>query len=343
MGLFMDGNGVPLAFNIIKGSENEQKTLQPIEERIISDFKLSKFVVCTDAGLSSVANRKFNDIEERAFITTQSIKKLKAYLKIWALDSQGWHLSNDIKTYDISILDEEKDIDKVFFKERWINENGLEQRIIVTYSIKYRNYQRKIRSSQLERAEKAIAGNQSKLDKCKQNDFKRFINKTNCTAEGEIAEKKIYSINTDLIKKEEAFDGFYAVSTNLEDDVEEVIKVNKKRWEIEECFRIIKSEFVARPVYLKRDDRIVAHFITCFISLIIYRLLENKLKEEFTCSEIIDSLKDMNFQEVKGEGYIPQYTRTDFTDALHAAFGFRTDYEIVINSQMKKIFKETKS
>ena len=130
--------------------------------------------------------------------------------------------------------------------------------------------------------------------------------------------------------------------TNLEDDVSEIIKVNHRRWEIEECFRIMKSEFKARPVFLKNDDRIEAHFITCFISLIIYRLLEKRLNEEFTYHEIISELRDMNFKKIRGEGYEPLYTRTDFTDSLHEVFGFRTDYEIVTTSDMKKIFKETK-
>ena len=342
MGLFMDGNGIPLAFNINKGNTNEQLTLKPLEKKILSDFNLSKFIVCTDAGLASANNRKFNNKEDRAFITTQSIKKLKAHLKKWALDPSGWQLSNNGKTYDIPKLDEDKDKNKMFYKERWIKENNLEQKLIVTYSIKYRDYQRKIRNSQIERAQKTIDLNPTKIKKHNQNDYKRFIKKTNCTPDGEVAEKEIYSINTEVIAKEEAFDGFYAVCTNLEDEAAEIIKVNSRRWEIEECFRIMKSEFKARPVYLSRDDRIEAHFTTCFISLIIYRLLEKMFGEKYTCSEIIKGLKDMNFYEIKGEGYVPTYTRTDFTDDLHEAFDFRTDYQIINSRQMKKIFKATK-
>lgn len=235
--------------------------------------------------------------------------------------------------------DKVKSRNKIFFKERWIKENDFEQKLIVTYSIKYRDYQRKIRDTQVERAKKTIDKNPTKIKKCNQNDYKRFIKKTNCTSDGEIAEKEILSIDTTIVSKEEAFDGFYAVCTNLEDDASEVIKVNSRRWEIEECFRIMKSEFKARPVYLSRDDRIKAHFTTCFIALIIYRLLEKKLNSKYTCSEIIDQLQDMNFLEVKGDGYIPTYTRTDFTDDLHEAFGFRTDYEIVKINRMKNILK----
>ena len=353
MGLFMDGDGIPLAFSINRGNMNEQLTLKPLEKKILSDFELSKFIVCTDAGLASEANRKFNDKDGRAFITTQSIKKLKKHLKEWALDAQGWKLSGSDKTYDISKLDEMMDkatpeekakiISKVFYKQRWIKENGFEQKLIVTYSIKYRDYQRKIRNSQIERAQKTIDTNPTKLKKCRQNDYKRFIHKTNCTVDGEVAENEIYRIDTALIQKEEVFDGFYGVCTNLEDDAAEIIKVNHRRWEIEECFRIMKSEFKARPVYLSNDDRIEAHFATCFISLIIYRLLEKMLGEKYTCSEIIRGLKDMNFYEIKGEGYVPTYTRTDFTDDLHEAFDFRTDYQILNTKQMKKILKSTKS
>ncbi len=353
MGLFMDGDGIPLAFSMNKGNMNEQLTLKPLEKKILSDFELSKFVVCTDAGLSSEDNRKFNTKDGRAFITTQSIKKLKDHLKRWALATEGWKLSGSEKNYDISKLDEmvekasaedkAKLRAKVFYKERWIKENDLEQKLIVTYSIKYRDYLRNIRNSQIERAQKVIDSNPTKLKKCSPNDYKRFIHKTSCTPDGEVAEKEIYSIDYTIIQKEEAYDGFYGVCTNLDDDVSEIIKVNHRRWEIEECFRIMKSEFRARPVYLSNDDRIEAHFITCFISLIIYRLLEKRLNEEFTCHEIISELREMNFKEVQGEGYEPIYTRTDFTDALHDAFGFRTDYQIVTKSMMKKIFKETKT
>lgn len=349
MGFFMDGDGIPLAFSITKGNTNEQLTLKPLEKKILLDFNLSKFVVCTDAGLASNSNRKFNDIANRAFITTQSIKKLKSHIKKWALDTKDWFLSGDgaasklQKLYDISALDEEKFKDKIFYKERWVKENDLEQKIIVTYSLKYRDYQRNIRNSQIERAIKAITKNPSKLKKSKQNDFKRFIIKTSTTSDGITADKESYSINEGLIKKEEAFDGFYAVCTNLDDNASHIVKINKRRWLIEECFKIMKSEFKARPVYLSRDDRIIAHFTACFIALIVFRLLEKKLGDNYTYCDIIENLRDMNFHEVKGEGYLPSYTRTDFTDDLHDAFGFSTDYEIVKTKQMKNIFKITKN
>lgn len=342
MGLFMDSDGIPLAFCINKGNSNEQTTLKPLEQKILSDFGLSKFIVCTDAGLASTANRKFNNIQERAFITTQSIKKLKAHLKDWVLDTKEWYISGSNKVYDITKLDEKADMDKIFYKQRWINEDGLEQNLVVTFSLKYQKYQQTIRNRQIERAQKVINTNPKKLKKCNSNDYKRFISKSCCTTDGELADKELYSIDTNLIEQEAAYDGFYAVCTNLEDDASAIIKVNRRRWEIEESFRIMKSEFKARPVYLQRDDRIKAHFTTCFISLMIYRLLEKKLSEKYTCDEIISGIRNMNFYEVNGEGYIPTYTRTDFTDALHDSFGFRTDYQIVNMKQMKKIFRDTK-
>ncbi len=347
MGLFMDGDGIPLAFSIHSGNTNEQTTLRPLEEKIIKDFELSKFIVCTDAGLSSMDNRKFNNKKDRAFITTQSIKKLKKHLKQWALDPTGWHLAGSSKTYDIRLLDKdenfyEKHKDLTFYKERWIKENGLEQKLIITYSLKYRDYQRQIRNRQLDRATKLIENRPSDLNKKSQNDYKRFISSTNVTPDGEVANKAVYSINDKAIANEEMYDGFYAVCTNLDDDAVSITKINHRRWEIEECFRIMKSEFKARPVYLSRDDRIKAHFTTCFLALTIYRYLEKRLDNKFTNHEIITGLRNMNFYSVPTEGYIPTYTRTDFTDALHETFGFRTDYEIVSTKQMKKIFKETK-
>ncbi|MEG1059861.1 MAG: transposase, partial [Clostridia bacterium] len=241
MGLFMDGNGIPLAFNINAGNTNEQITMTPLEEKIIKDFDVSKFVVCTDAGLASNKNRIFNNKEDRSFITTQSIKKLKKYQKEWALESTGWQLTGSDKTYDISKIEDTEENkklykDKTFYKERWLNENGLEQKFIVTYSLKYKYYQEKIRNSQIERAKNAIENNSSKLDKCNQNDYKRFIKKTSVTKDGEIAEEKILAIDETIISKESQYDGFYGVCTNLDDTVEDIIKVNHMRWEIEESF-----------------------------------------------------------------------------------------------------------
>lgn len=342
MGLFMDGNGIPLAFCINPGNTNEQITMRPLEKKIIDDFGLSKFILCTDAGLASEDNRRFNTKGARAFITTQSIKKLKGFLQDWCLEADGWQLSGSNNTYNISEIDEDKFKESTFYKERWINENGLEQRLIVTYSLKYRNYTQTLRERQINRAEKLINTNLCSLKKAKANDCKRFIKQTSCTPNGEIAEKTIFSINKDIIDNESKYDGFYAVCTNIADETHEIISINKKRWEIEECFRIMKTEFKARPVFLSNDQRIKAHFLTCYLALLIFRLLEKKLDNKFSCEQIIDTLREYNFLEINKKGYIPAYKGTELNNRLHETFGFYNDSEIITYDQMNKIIKKIK-
>lgn len=348
MGLFMDGDGIPLAFSIFAGNQNEQQSLIPLEQQIIKDFSHSKFVVCTDAGLSSLQNRIFNNKAERAFITTQSIKKLKSYLKEWCLDPHGWYAEGYDNEFDISSLEDnetlsEKYKNTIFFKERWIKENGLEQKLIVTFSLKYKFYQENIRKNQVDRAKKIIEDSPANLKNNNPNDCKRFITKTNITEDGEIAKKTTLSIDEDKIANEAKYDGFYAVCTNLDENAYKIAEINRNRWEIEECFRIMKTDFEARPVYLRNDERIKAHFMTCFLSLIIFRYLEKKLDYKYTSSEIIKTLRSMNLIDVGHEGFIPGYMRTNLTDALHEAFGFHTDYEILSKKSMKNIFKLTKN
>lgn len=360
MGLFMDMEGIPIAFGISPGNDNEQNTLIPLEEKLIRKFDVSKFVVCTDAGLSSSTNRHFNDYDKadgcRCFITTQSIKKLKSHLKEWAISPEGWHLSGgpSDRIYDIRELDDEEDKEKIFFKSRWIKEKSkvkedgkertvmIEQQLIVSYSLKYRDYLRAIRNGQIERAQKIVSKGEGAVSKKRQNDPKRFITTDHATADGEAADKAASYIDQRVIDAEEQYDGFYAVCTNLEDDPETVVKVNKRRWEIEECFRIMKTDFEARPVYVKRQERILAHFITCFIALVVYRYLEKKLDEKYTISQILPTLREMDFMKYEGKGYQPVYTRTELTDALHDAFGFCTSRQIVPVRKMKNICSQTK-
>lgn len=341
LGLFMDADGIPLAFCVHEGNTNEQTTLKPLEQKIISAYGKSKFVVCTDAGLASNTNRKFNNVADRTFVTTQSLKQLKEFIKEWALSPEGWSLDGKSK-FNLNEIDEEKYHDAVFYKERWINENGLEQRLIVTYSVKYRNYQQNIRQEQISRAEKLLENNPHTPERTKQTDYKRLIAKTSVTPDGEIAEKNIYTIDNKRIAAESQYDGFYGVCTNLEDDAREIIKINKRRWEIEESFRIMKTEFKARPIYLSRDNRIKAHFTICFIALTIYRLLEQKLNSKFTTEQLLSTLKSMNFLHLRGHGYVPTYQRNEITDKLHQTFGFRTDNEIIPTDLMKKILINSK-
>ena len=346
MGMFMDGDGIPLAFCLHSGNTNEQQTMKPLEEQILQDFEHSRFIVCTDAGLSSMANRKFNNTANRAFITAQSIKKMKGFQREWALSPKGWHLAGTRGTFDLeSILKEdslcEKYRNSVFYKEEWFNENDIEQRYIVTFSLKYRDYLREIRNEQISRAKEALKSPENQ-ERTRQTDYKRFITRTAVTEEGEVADKKVYTLNEKKIREEEMYDGFYAVATNLEDAPEQILQINRNRWEIEESFRIMKSEFKARPVFLHRDDRITAHFTTCFLALVILRYLEKSMENHYTCSEILTELRSIKLRKVKNEGYIPAYTRTDLTDDLHQAFGFRTDYEIIPKAKIREIISFTK-
>lgn len=344
MGMFIDSDGIPLSVCIHPGNTNEQITLKPLEKKLLSDFHMSKFVVCTDAGLASKANRRFNNIQNRAFIVTQSIKKLKDKTKEWALGSDGWKKFGEKRklTYSIDNLDAEKDYNTVFYKERWIDQGSFEERLIVTFSMKYQVYQRKVRDGQIDRALRAIDNGTAKA-KRNANDYRRFIEKISVTSDGEVAEKTCLSLNSSRIAEEGKYDGFYAVVTNLEDEPEQIIKVNKQRWKIEECFRIMKTEFSSRPAYVRTGEHIKAHFLICFLSLVIYRYLEREMKYQYTCEQLIDTLKDMNMREVVGEGYIPTYTRTEITDALHNVFNIRTDYQIITKQNMKKIIKATKT
>ena len=219
----------------------------------------------------------------------------------------------------------------------------MDETLIVTYSPKYKAYQQKIRSRQLERAEKMLSETASLRKARNQNDPSRFIQKTPVTDDGEIAKKYVYSLDLDRIADEAQYDGFYAVVTNLEGDVGEIIRINRQRWEIEENFRIMKTEFDARPVFVQREDRIKAHFLTCYISLLVYRLLEKKLENQYTCEELLDTLRGMQMTRIaKDIGYIPSYKRTDLTDCLHKTFGFRTDFEFISRSTMRNIIKNSK-
>ena len=346
MGLFMDGDGLPLSCNIYPGNQSEQKTLIPEETKIINNFKLddTKMVLCTDAGLASDEIKKFNVKDNRGFVITQSLKKLKDEYKIQVFDKNDWRIPNDLKNvYNLEniINDEslkEKYYDTLFYKVIQTETKSVKQDLIVTFSFKYFDYNRNIRNNQIERAKKSIETNNVTRKGKNQNDYRRFIDSINSTDNGEIAENSSYSIDEDLIKEEEKYDGYYALTTNLIGDINQILKIVKGRWEIEESFRIMKSDFLARPVNLSREDRIKAHFMTCFISLFIYRLLEKKLNYKFTTSQILETLRGMNVLEIKGDGYIPEYIRTDITDELHELFDFRTDYEINTYKDFKKIF-----
>lgn len=345
MGLFMDGDGLPLSCNIYPGNQNEQKTLIPEETKIVNNFKLNdtKIILCTDAGLSSDDIKKFNIKDGRAFVITQSLKKLKDEYKTKAFDKSDWHIPGDLKNvYNLETIENDEILrkqyyDTLFYKIIETETKSVKQDLIVTFCFKYFDYNRNIRNSQIERAKKSIENNQVTRKGKNQNDYRRFIDSINSTDDGEVAFNTSYSINQSVIDDEEKYDGYYALTTNLVGDINEIFKIVKGRWEIEESFRIMKSDFLARPVNLSREDRIKAHFMTCFISLFIYRLLEKKLDYKYTTSQILDTLRNMDMLEQKGLGFEPEYERTNITDDLHELFKFNTDLEIVSYKKMKKI------
>lgn len=345
MGLFMDADGIPLAFDIFPGNQNEQLTLKPIEKKVIKDFNCSEFIFCSDAGLGGKSNRFLNSFGNRSYVITYSLKKMKKEERDLALLPTQFKVPGSNKLIDLRTLDE-SDLEvynTIYYKEYPLVTGDMDETVIITYSPKYKAYQSKIRNAQIDRAKKMIQSSDKTRKGKGSNDPARFIQRTAVTEDGEIAQKSIYQLDEAKILEESMYDGFYAVVTNLEGDIRELININKQRWEIEENFRIMKSEFEARPVFVRRGDRIKAHFLTCFISLLVYRLLEKKLGEEFTCSQILETLRTMNVTLLsKDSGYIPSYKRTKITDKLHNSFGFRTDYEFIRKSTMRTIIKETK-
>ena len=340
MGMFMDGDGIPLAFSLFPGNASEQTSLKPLEEKVLSEFGCQKFIYCSDAGLGSEKIRNYNHLGERAFIVTQSIKKLRAEDKEWALNKKGFKRVSDDTPIDLSDLPD--DDTGLYYKEEPYTPQTLHQRLIVTYSPKFARYQKTVRDAQVERAQKLIDSGSIKRNRKNPNDPARFIGRIAVTDSGEAAQIHSY-LDTDKVEQESLYDGLYAVSTDLLDDpVRDILNVSEGRWEIEECFRIMKTDFEARPVFLQNSIRIKAHFLTCFLALIIYRYLEKSIDDRYTCDDILSTLKKMNFASIKEQGFIPTYQRTKLTDNLHEVCGFRTDYEFITKSQMKTIQKKSK-
>ena len=341
MGLFTDGDGLPLAFSLFPGNQNEQKSLKPLETKILQQFGCEKFIYCSDAGLASEDNRAFNHMGQRSFIVTQSIKKLPAEDRTWALDRNGFKRLSDDASMDITKLSED-DKDQLYYKDEPFTTKKLHQRLIITYSPKYASYQKAVRAEQIARAEKMVANGTLKKQRKNPNDPARFVNKIAATEEGEKA-KIHYYLDLDKIAEEELYDGLYAVCTDLlDDDVADILKVSEGRWQIEDCFRTMKTDFEARPVYLTREDRIKAHFLTCFLSLLHFRLLKRSLKDAYTTEQLLQTLRNIKFADVEEQGFMPVYERQKITDDLHETCGFRTDYQFITKRKMKGIQKKSK-
>ena len=366
MGLFMDKNGIPITMGIFPGNTNEQITVSPLEQKMVKMLKGQKFIYCGDAGLGSASIRLFNSMGGKAFIVTQSIKKLSEDLQEDLLKDEGFKLVSSDKNITINELktfykyDENKkdlyndkayksilvdsNIDLGLYEEK-ICKNGkkrkvksrakLEQRIIITYSRKMAEYQKNIRNKQIERAKVLISKGKDDIRKGP-NDIARFIKNSK-------EEKNIYVLDEEKIANEEKYDGFYALATNLlEDSVKDIVEINSQRYKIEDCFRILKTNFDARPVYHRLDPRIVAHFMICYTALLIYKLLEVKLKEKgynFTINEIISSLNNMEVFEDTSK-YNPTYSYGEILDALNDTFDIDLNAEYFMPKYLNKLFKK---
>lgn len=364
MGLFMDADGLPIAMNINPGNTSETKTMLPTEKRILNNFDLrgKNIIVCTDAAMCTDEIKKFNVKDGRGFVITQSIKKLSKELQEFALDKTGWRiLGNLIDIFNIDDIEKDSELKKhyynsIFYKEIECETKSVKQTLIVTFSFKYQAYQHKLKIHQLERANKLVeeVNNKNKkaekskdVEKIKitknQNDPKRFVKEIRTTDNGEVACNIEYIVDKNIYLEEEKYNGLYGITTNLIDDTKTIIKVMNGRWEIEESFRIMKDDFDSGTVHLSREDRIKGHFITCYISLFIYRYLEHKLKDKYTVHEIVSKLQEMKMLEHKGKGYEPIQERNNLTDDLHQFLGINTDTEIITYKKIKKILEEQES
>lgn len=361
-GLFMDSNGIPLADIVFAGNKNEQSSLRTLEEQIEKDFKKSKFIVCADAGLNSFENKIYNDKKrDHAYIVTQSIKKLRKNYRDWCLKTDGWKLPGCSGTYSIEnlpstiVLDGETVSVKslTFYKEIFIDtekkssltgrKEKLTERLIVTYSQKYKEYQEYVRSKKIDRALKLIARGETRLSR-NSRDPKYYLKQTSLTTEGEVAEETVLELDSDKIAEEAKYDGFYCVATDLlYDDAQVILAANHQRWEIEESFQIMKSELEARPIYVSREESIKGHLLICFMALLVYRILEQYLNSTYTCYEIFDTLREMNVIQKQGDYYFPCFKRTDLTDLLIEIFGYKVDREILILTDLKKFSRNSKA
>lgn len=351
MGMFMDADGLPLAFCINPGNTSEQQTLQPLEEILANEFNLSEFVVCTDAGLASIDNRLYNTTEGRNYIVTQSIPGLPGLMKEWALEKNGWRKlgDRDDRTYDISALDLEAEKEALYYRERWFKENrsnvkDYEERLIVTFSPKYALYQRQLRAQHIEKALRMIE-NKSEKSRQTQQDPRRLIATTHCTAEGEVAEKSVMGLDMGAIGREEVMDGLNCIATRLEDSVGDILHVNGFRYEIEHLFRVTKTEFDARPVYLRREDRIRAHFAICFVALLLLKAFQKQVNEglvaeqKYSSEQIINALSGMDYNIVRGTGYVPAYSATQLRSRCCEVSEVHIDTQIVLNRKMRQYIK----
>jgi transposase len=372
MGLFMDGDSIPISMCINPGSDNEQISAIPLEKKITKMFKGRPFIYCADAGIGSFNIRNYNSMGGRAFIVTQSVKKLSDPLQKAVFNDFDYRKLSDntpitieyMKNFDrtkpenlssyndkiYKVLIANKAIDVGLYEEKELK-NGkikmvksmavLKQKVIITFSRKMMEYQRHIRNAQIERAKRILENKNVEDVKKGAYDVTRFIKRTSTGKNGEKASDH-YTIDQSVIDKEEKYDGFYAIATNLDDDINEIIKISSARYKIEDCFRVLKTNFNARPVYHNKPKRIIAHFMVCYTALLIYRLLEKKLDlygTHFTTENILETLRNMNVLNTQDSIYTSAYKGSDVCSSLNGVFGLGLDMKSYLPKDLNKKLK----
>lgn len=367
MGLIMDSRGIPISMCIHPGNTNEQLTAVPLEKEVIKMTGNKKFIYCADAGLGSYNIRKFNDMGGRAYIVTQSVKKLGQEIKDIVFNDSNYRLlsnddaitlkemrtfnkkgANNLSLYNdfaYKVIPANTAMDTGLYEEK-VYKNGrtkkvkakgtLHQYIIVTFSRKMMEYQRTIRERQLERAKKLLRLKDPEKIKKGPNDIRRFLKNTS-------SDTANYVLDMDKIHEEEKYDGFYAVATNLDDSAKDILAVAKNRYKIEDCFRIMKTNFDARPVFLRKPERIRAHFLICYTALLIYRLMECKLDDNLThatTSNLIKTLRNMNVVNMDDMYYKSIYSGSQTLDALERCFELQLNRKYYRPSDLNKIVKK---
>ena len=373
MGLFMDRDGIPLSMCITSGSDNEQTTAIPLEKKLTEMFKGKKFIYCADAGLGSLNIRNFNSMGGRAFIVTQSIKKLSDVMKKAVFSDIDYQLLSDnssitlkqMKSFDktdeknlrlyndkaYKIIQADKAFDCGLYEEK-ICKNGvvrkvksktiIPQKIIITFSRKMMEYQRYIRNRQIERAKKILKNLDPDTYKKGPNDVTRFIKRKSKTTSGEEV-TELYEIDQSVIEEEEKYDGFYAIATNLDDPAKDIIEISSNRYKIEDCFRVLKTNLSARPVFHQKRERIISHFLICYTALLIYRILEKKLNTNnthFTTENIIETLRNMNVANIEDMCYMSTYTCSQVVTELNAVINLGLDKKYYQPKDLNKKIKE---
>jgi len=367
MGLIMDSRGIPISMCIHPGNTNEQLTAVPLEKEVIKMTGNKKFIYCADAGLGSYNIRKFNDMGGRAYIVTQSVKKLGQEIKDIVFNDSNYRLlsnddaitlkemrtfnkkgANNLSLYNdfaYKVIPTNTAMDTGLYEEK-VYKNGrtkkvkakgtLHQYIIVTFSRKMMEYQRTIRERQLERAKKLLRLKDPEKIKKGPNDIRRFLKNTS-------SDTANYVLDMDKIHEEEKYDGFYAVATNLDDSAKDILAVAQNRYKIEDCFRIMKTNFDARPVFLRKPERIRAHFLICYTALLIYRLMECKLDDNLThvtTSNLIKTLRNMNVVNMDDMYYKSIYSGSQALDALERCFELQLNRKYYRPSDLNKIVKK---